>query len=187
MLDPSQVAPEQVRPLRRAEFDRLVALGFFDEDERIELLRGTLVVMTPPGPTHADVVDELVGRIVLALGGRARVRVQNPLALSDDSEPEPDIAVVAPGHYREEHPRQALLVIEVADSSLNKDRTIKASIYAEAGIPEYWVVDIAARAVEVLSAPASGVYQRVARRARGEVLVSLQFPEVEIAVSDLFP
>ena len=107
-------APENFRPLRRAEFDKLVAAGAFD-DERIELLDGVLVPMSPIGPPHSSAVDALTEILVVALQGRARVRVQNPFAASDISEPQPDLLVVARGDYRADHPRTAHLAIEVAE------------------------------------------------------------------------
>jgi Uma2 family endonuclease len=184
VLDPRDLAPERIRPLRRVEFDRLVELGRF-EDERVELLFGALVEMTPPGPPHATVVDRLTRMLVRALGDRAWVRVQNPLALTEDSEPEPDLALVPPGDYAEAHPDRAYLVIEVADASLNKDRRIKASLYASAGIPAYWIVNLRDRVIEVHEAPANGAYQRVGRHAHGEVLSLPAFPDLAIPVDDV--
>src|SRR5450631_913480 len=116
---------ESVRPLHRREYDRLVELGSFDE-ERIELLRGMLVGMSPQGAEHADVVHRLAALLARGFGDRAVVRTHSPLALGEDSEPEPDVAVLAPGDYSREHPSTALLVIEVSDTSLRKDRAIKA-------------------------------------------------------------
>ncbi|MBX3191389.1 MAG: Uma2 family endonuclease [Labilithrix sp.] len=97
MLDPMQLAPETVRPIARAEYDRMVSLGLFEDDERIELLYGVLVRMPPQDPAHSVVVQILTNRLVLALASRATVRAQLPFAASDDSEPEPDIAVVPNG------------------------------------------------------------------------------------------
>ncbi len=143
--------------MRRAEYERLVALGAF-EDERVELLHGVLVDMSPNKPGHVSPIDRLTMILVPALVGRAIVRVQSPIAAGDESEPEPDLAVVPPGDYRQEHPAHALLVIEVALSSLNKDRHVKAPLYAASGFLEYWIVDVAGQAVEVHAAPADGVY-----------------------------
>ena len=134
-----QVAFEQIRPLRRVEYDQLVGLGVF-EGERLELLRGRLVVMTPQKGPHASSVSRLNDLLVVRLAGRAQVRTQLPLSLTDDSEPEPDVAVVALGDYDEDHPHAALWVIEVSDASVKKDTELKSSIYAEGLVPEYWVV-----------------------------------------------
>jgi Uma2 family endonuclease len=185
MLDPALLAPEQVRPLRRAEYDRLVDLGYF-EDERLELLRGVLVEMSPQGAPHANAPAVLGTRLVRALGDRAHVRQHSPLALGEWSEPEPDIAVVAPGDYSREHPTSALLVVEAADSSLRKDRRIKAELYAEHGIPEYWIVNLVERIVEVHTLPAGGRYTSIATRGPGEALSPAAFPDISVPVSELF-
>jgi Uma2 family endonuclease len=114
MISADQLLPETIRPLRRLEYERLVDLGVFGKDERVELLYGTLVSMSPQKPPHAWVLSWLPERLIGALQGRAMVRVQLPLALSEDSEPEPDIAVVPSANYREAHPSRAHLVVEVA-------------------------------------------------------------------------
>jgi Uma2 family endonuclease len=179
------VATERLRPLRRVEYDRLVELGFFDEDEKIELLDGVIVQMTPQGLEHAAAIEVLTHRLVLALATRARVRVQLPFAASDISEPEPDLAVVPLGDPRLSHPEQALLLIEVADSSLGKDRRVKARIYAAAGVPEYWLVDVAGRSIEVRTDPGDDTYRHVRVMRQGETIRLQAFPDVEIAVSDI--
>jgi Uma2 family endonuclease len=173
------------RPLRRSEFDRLVDLGAF-EDERIELLSGVLVAMSPQGAEHAGVTAVLAEILILALAGRARVRSHSPLSLSDESEPEPDVAVVPLGDYTRAHPTTAHLVVEVADSSLRKDREIKAQLYASAAIVEYWIVDLGARVVEVHRDAVRGQgYSTVAIFTRGDTLVPLAFPDVRVEVSAL--
>ncbi len=185
MLDASLLLPEHPRPLRRAEYDRLVALGAF-EDERIELLHGVLVDMSPNDPGHVSPIDRLTMILAPALVGRAIVRVQSPILAHDESEPEPDVAVVPLGDYRLQHPGAALLVIEVAVSSLNKDRKVKAPLYAASGFPEYWIVNVAEKEIEVYSAPGSGVYARVTRHAAGETLGPEAFADVAVKVSDVF-
>jgi Uma2 family endonuclease len=185
VLDPSHLAPESPRPITRAEFDRLVALGFF-EDESIELLYGVLVRMTPQDPPHSSVVQRLTTLLVPPLVGRADVRIQLPFAASDDSEPEPDVAIVPAGDYRAQHPREAWLVIEVAFSSHRKDRSVKSRLYAECGVSEYWIVDIAARSVEIYTDPRGGVYATAVVRRTGEGLSPARFPELTIRVDDLF-
>jgi Uma2 family endonuclease len=132
------------------------------DGERLELLRGSLVTMSPQGEEHCDPVVELNELLVLALRGRARVRCQCPLALSDDSEPEPDFAIVPltrpPGERG--HPRRGHLVIEVAASSLGRDRELKAALYAEHGVPEYWIVDVQGRLVLVNRGPGAQGHAR---------------------------
>src|SRR3954468_3813768 len=112
---------EVIRPLRRVEYDQLVALGAF-ENERIELLEGALVAMSPIGPPHNSAVQKLNELLVLALHGRAAVRCQSSFAAHELSEPEPDFAVVPRADYDTDHPSQAYLIIEVAESSLATDR-----------------------------------------------------------------
>jgi len=184
VLDPGPLSPERIRPLRRREYERLVELGLFG-DERIELLRGALVAMSPQGPSHADAVDRLGAHLVSVLGGRARVRQHSPLALGDDSEPEPDIAVVPNGDYSHEHPASALLVIEVADSSLRKDRELKGLLHAAAGIPEYWIVNLADHGVEIHRAPSAAGYSRITRHPQTETLALAIYPDATVCVGDV--
>lgn len=182
----SPVLLESLRPLRRREYDRLVDLGVFDE-ERVELLSGVLVAMSPQGPAHASVVAELTTALILALGARAKVRAHSPLALSDESEPEPDIAVVPPGDYGREQPRTALLVVEVADSSLRKDRQLKVELYARAGVREYWIVNLAERVTEIYRVPTDGGYEDIQRRTADEPISLVAFPDVTVAVGPCLP
>jgi Uma2 family endonuclease len=177
-------APDEIRPLRRAEYDKLVALGAFD-GEKIELLHGALVAMSPTGTPHASAMQMLTVLLVRALSDRAAIRVQLPFAAGDDSEPEPDFAVVPPGDYLDDHPREAWLVVEVAESSLRHDRGVKRRLYAECGVPEYWFVNLSERVFEVHSSPAGGDYTAVTRYAEGEAIRPSQFPDVELRVDDV--
>jgi Uma2 family endonuclease len=177
--------PPDIRPLRRAEYDKLVELGAF-QDERIELLDGALVPMSPIGTRHASSVDRLVLILVRALGDRAWVRVQNPFAASDISEPQPDVLVAPLADYRLDHPSAGHLVIEVAESSLPKDRGIKLRLYAERNIPEYWIVDVASSRVEVFREPRGGSYDECRVYELGESIEVSAFPDVIVAVADLF-
>ena len=186
MLDPDALAPERIRPLYRREYDQLVELGVF-ENERVELLRGALVAMSPQSAGHAEVITRLTGIFASALFGRAAVRVQLPLALSDDSEPEPDVALVAAGDYGHAHPSTAHLVVEVSTHGSPKNAVLKAALYAEAAIPEYWVVDLAAAAVVVHRRPAGGRYQDVARLCTRDTAAPQAFPDVAIRVAALLP
>ncbi|MBI2898324.1 MAG: Uma2 family endonuclease [Deltaproteobacteria bacterium] len=175
-----------LRRFTRAELARLVALGFFREDERVELIHGCLVRMTPPGPPHSSAVDRLAEILLPRLLGRARVRIQQPFAASDDSEPEPDVAVVPIGDYSVDHPHSASLIVEVADSSLAYDRKTKGPLYAASAVPEYWVVNVPERTVEVHTAPEPGAYARL-EIVRSGVLGLSAFPDVEVQVAELFP
>jgi len=186
VLDVREIGPEHPRPLRRNEYDRLVEDGLFG-DERIELLEGVLVEMTPAGARHADVVGRLTMLLVPALVGRALVRVQSPLAISNESEPEPDLAVVAIADYQREHPRHSLLVVEVAEASLRKDLGVKATLYARAQVTEYWVVDLSTRTVRRHTDPANDGYTQVATFGPGEILHPAAFPDLAAPVDDVLP
>ena len=172
-LDPREIAPERPRPILRGEH------------ERVELLYGLLVSTRPHGPAHDATVDRLTTLLVRALGDRARVRIQGAFAASDDSEPEPDVTVLPPGDYDDEHPREAWLVIEVAESSLAKDRGPKARLYAASKVPEYWIVNLVDRIIEVHADPTAGVYRSLRRAPRGETISLVKFPDVELAVAEI--
>lgn len=185
MLDPTLLAPEKPRALKRSEYDRLVALGVF-EGERLELLDGVLVAMSPNHPEHASPIQALSQLLIPALSGRAIVRVQLPLLAAGESEPEPDLAVVPLGDYRHTHPDRVHCVIEVAQSSVLKDRTVKAALYAASGFPEYWLVNVAEGSVEVRRDPARAEYG-TNRRFGLEDTVGLEaFPDVLVRVTDIF-
>lgn len=186
MLAQRDVWPERIRPLKRVEYDALVSQGLLEES-RVELLLGNLVEMTPQGPLHADVVAKLASRLGRALPPQVEVRSHSPLAVSDDSEPEPDVAVVPAGAYDRDHPASALLVVEVADSSLKKDRGVKSALYATAGVPEFWLVNLTEKVVEVHRDPVAGRYTNVRRVGRDGQLTPVDFPTVIIPVSELLP
>lgn len=177
--------PGLVRPLKRSEYDRLIELGVFD-DERVELIQGVLVKMSPQEAPHASTVQKLTKLLMARLQERGSVRSQLPLALSDDTEPEPDVAVVPLGDYETEHPHTALLIIEVADSSLKKDRG-KAAVYASAGIVEYWIVNLGARTVEVYTSPEGDRYAEVRTLRTGDTLRPQTLPDLAIAVAEILP
>ena len=186
MLDPSELGDDAIRRLSRVEFERLVEIGFFDEDEHVELLRGWLVRMSPAGPVHAAIVARLTEALVLALAGRAEVRPQSSFAAAQDSEPEPDVAVVPRG-LTDRHPSTAYLLVEVSDSSLRKDRRLKAPVYAEAGVPEYWIVNVQDRCLEIHREPVAGRYARVERVPESGSVTLVAFSEVTIPVSQILP
>jgi Uma2 family endonuclease len=173
-----------IRPLRRVEYDQLVALGAF-QDEKIELLDGALVTMSPIGVPHCSAVQKLNTLLVLALVGRAAVRPQLAFAALEFSEPEPDLAVVPLGDYDTEHPAQAHLIIEVADSSLDTDRGKKLRLYAACGVPEYWIVNLVDRCIEVYTGVAAGSYSRTDTFVRGQSIRPGAFPDVELHVADV--
>ena len=185
MLDVQLLAPQTTRALRREEYDRLVAMGAF-EDERVELIEGVLVTMGPNEPQHASPVQVLNELLLPVLLGRAVVRIQLPIVAARESEPEPDVAIVPLGDYRRAHPDQAHCVIEVANSSVSKDRNIKAPLYAASGFLEYWLVNVPEQVVEVFRAPGPDGYAQRARYAVGETIALEAFPDVRIEVTSLF-
>ena len=156
---------ERQRPLRRTEYERMVSAGLF-ENERIELVRGVIIQMSPQNVPHATAIQRLTRWLQPALHGRADVRVQLPFVCGDDSLPEPDLAIVDPTTADgDEHPDRAFLLIEVANASLKLDRGEKAELYARAGVPEYWVVNLVDRVIERHSQPSAGAYALVTRSA----------------------
>lgn len=186
-MDLATVIQEGIRPLTRKEYHQLAELGAF-EDEKVELLYGVLVPMSPVGERHCSSVERLNELFVTKLSGKARVRIQMPVASSDESEPEPDLVVaplIADPFNAPDHPPDPLLVIEVSESSVRKDRGVKARLYAETGVPEYWVVNLVARALEIHREPAEGRYQSVQLLRTGDVARPLAFPEVVVPVDDV--
>jgi len=181
-----------IAKLSLAEYERIVATGVFDgkNRRRLELIQGELREMAPIGPAHADVVAWLnVWSVKNLREPVGSVRVQSPLALeSSESEPEPDIVWVRPKRYRAKHPRSrdVLLLIEVADSSLDLDQSEKASIYARAGIRDYWNVNLVDHTVEVRRDPRGGRYRSTRSFAGGEIVQPLAAPEVQLSVDELF-
>ena len=163
----------------------MIAAGFF-RGERVELLQGVVVEMSPQNAPHSYVIQVLTGLLVPPLHGRADVRVQLPFAANAASMPEPDLAIVARGNFMNAHPSQAFLIIEVADSSMKLDRHEKAELYARASIPEYWIVNLADRIIERHSEPTSGPYARVTPFRQGETIQPLGFPDVVIRVDEVF-
>ena len=164
------------------EYHRMGRAGVFHEDDRVELLEGQIVEMSPIGPAHAGCVAALTG--VLSRRGEERVVVwvQNPVNLGERSEPQPDVALLGPraDAYRTAHPRarDILLVIEVADTSLEHDRDVKVPLYAAAGVPEVWLVNLTDYAVTLYRDPVGGRYATLRTARRGESVTSLRLPGV---------
>ena len=145
----------ETRRWTRFEYDRLIECGFFQPTDRIELLGGQLIVAEPQSDRHYTAIQALEEALRAAFGPGWTVRTQGPVALDDESEPEPDVAVV-PGtfrDYRHGHPSRPVLVVEVSLSSLALDRAHKSSLYARAGLADYWVVNLVDRVVEVCREP----------------------------------
>jgi Uma2 family endonuclease len=176
----------QRRPLYRTEYEALGRQGAF-EDEKVELLDGQIVYAADEGPPHAAVCSRLNRLLVEAIpASEGTVRVGNPVALSDLSEPEPDFLVAEPEvhGYRAGHPDHASLVIEVAQTSRARDLGLKARLYAQAGVPDYWVVDLVREEIVVHRGPADALFASVTRHRDG-VVRALHHPQVAVDVSRL--
>ena len=183
-FDLEDPAPDGVRMWSGEEFDRLVEHGFF-EDEHVELLHGWLVTMSPQGEPHSRITGWLQHVFARALDLTYDIRGHSTFAVARDSRPEPDLSVAMRDRALVGYPRRALLLIEVSESSLRKDREIKLPLYAKAGVPEYWIVDLKASAVEVHTEPTPKGYRRVTVCRAGDVLRPLQLPAVAIPVSEI--
>jgi Uma2 family endonuclease len=182
----------QPEPLFTAErYFALVDEGVLQPDDRVELLEGVIVAMPPSNPPHAGYTSLVAHHLGRLVGDRAVVRPQAPLPLGLLSVPEPDIAIVAGKHadYLRHHPTTALLVVEVAHTSLPQDRLTKAAIYAAAGIPEYWIVNVRDHALEILRAPDRRLRLYADRRtaAPDEVVALVALPDVHVPVASILP
>ncbi|HSE84154.1 MAG TPA: Uma2 family endonuclease [Thermodesulfobacteriota bacterium] len=154
------------------EYYRMAEAGILSEDDRVELIKGEIIKMAPIGSRHAGCVSRLNNLLSRQVGGTALVNVQNPVRLSDFSEPQPDIALLKPrdDFYSNGHPtpNDVLLIIEVSDTSLEYDRDIKVPLYATALIQEVWLVNLMKDIVEIYREPRSGIYRDVHYATRGE-------------------
>src|SRR6266404_3366415 len=146
----------RTRRFSRAEYERLIELGVFQPGEEIELIGGELMVAEPQGAAHYTAIVKTARALTAAFGAGWYVRTEGPIGLADDSEPEPDVAIV-PGDaddYSRTHPSRPVLTVEVAESSLAADRQRKGSLYARAGLSDYWVLNLIDRVLEVYREPA---------------------------------
>jgi Uma2 family endonuclease len=178
------------RPITVTEYHRMGEVGILGERDRVELIEGELVARSPIGSYHHGTVNWLNHSLVHAIGERALVSVQGPVRLNELNEPEPDFAILKPrpDFYRDAHPQPSdvLLLIEVADSSLNYDRAVKRALYARHAIPELWIVDLTAGEVEICRQPQADGYATVNRVGRDGVLEPELLPGVRILASTLF-
>jgi Uma2 family endonuclease len=192
-VQPERRAAMSVQIARRYftvdEYHRMGEAGIFSEDDRVELIEGEILNMTPIGSRHAGTVNRLSSHLYDFLGKRAIVAVQNPILLNDLSEPQPDIAILKPraDFYTQSLPAPAdvFVVIEIADTSLAYDRDIKLPAYARSTILEVWIVDLDAQAVAVHTNPINDVYRNVRSYRRGETITPVQFPALSIRVDDI--
>src|SRR5262245_41474580 len=188
-------APLTLKRWSRDEYERLVDLGVF-RGEAVELVGGHLVVGEPQGSYHASALGRAGDALRAALGAGWVVRVQMPAALDDESEPEPDLAVV-PGvwaDYETGHPATPALVVEVSETSLAFDRGEKAGLYARGGVRDYWIINLVDRVLEVYrdpapdaDAPYGWIYRRAERLVAPATVWLLANPDVRISVGELLP
>ncbi len=186
----------KTRRWRRVEYERLVETGFFQPGDPVELVGGQLIVAEPQGSRHFAAVQAMEEALRSTFGRGWQVRGQGPLALDEESEPEPDVAVV-PGTFRDYvagHPSRPALVVEVSESSLALDRDHKGSLYARAGLADYWIVNLVDQTLEVYRDPTPdpagsfGWRYRSIEVLRGEASVSpLALPGASIRVRDVLP
>lgn len=184
----------QTKRWTRLEYERLIHLGVFGPGDRLELLGGQLVVAEPQGAEHYSAVRRVTRALEAAFGPGWEVRPEGPIALDEESEPEPDAAVV-PGaieDYRSAHPTRPVLAVEVAVSSLSLDRSHKASLYARAGVPDYWIVNLVDRVVEINRDPACDdrapygwSYATVQVLTEGNAVSPLSAPAARVTVASL--
>ncbi len=185
-MDDAAVMPARHK-LDVHDYERMVLVGILGEQDRVELIRGEILDMAPIGQGHEGTVNALTQALVLACQGRAIVSVQNPIRLDQWSVPQPDFAVF---RYRADFylegrrptPADALLLVEVADSSLRYDREVKLPLYAGAGIPEYWIVDLQQRVVDAYWQPEGGRYAGTATRRGGDQVALSAVPDIVVTI-----
>jgi Uma2 family endonuclease len=171
------------------EYHQMAEAGVLRDDDRVELIEGEIVDMTPIGSRHGAVVDRLNRTLVRGCGDRAIVRIQGSIRLGLHSEPQPDVALLRPRPDFYETavpgPESVLLLIEVADASLPYDRTVKLALYARAGIREVWLVDLVRNHVEVHLDAAQEGYRRCETHASGDRLAPMAFPELSLSAAEI--
>lgn len=172
-----------------AEYERMGEAGIFPEGERVELIEGEIVEMSPIGERHAACVGRLAQFLILLFQRQAIVWIQNPIRLNDYSEPQPDVALLKPrpDFYAQAlpTPEDVLLVIEVSDSTLEYDRQIKAPMYARAGVAEVWIVNLADELIETYADATGGEYQTTASAVRGEEVQARSVASLRLSVAEV--
>lgn len=181
--------PLTAYPFTVDEYHRMGEAGIFHEDDRVELIHGQVVTMTPIGDDHLSCVNRLSRLFARLADHQATLSVQNPLVLARHEEPQPDFTIRRFRHdgykAKRPHARDALLVIEVGDSSAPADRKTKIPLYAEAGIREAWLANLPEDTLEVYRGPRAGQYHDVRTARRGETVSPLAFPDLALQVDDI--
>jgi hypothetical protein len=171
------------------EYQRMGQVGILSRADRVELIDGEIVAKMTIGPRHAACVDRANRAFMTAVVGTTIVRVQGPVRLNLFNQPEPDLVLLRPrpDFYASAHPGPAdiLLIVEVAESSIDYDREVKGSLYARSAIAEYWLVDLNENVVLCYAAPGRGAYQQVRRYERGQTIAPRELPDCVISTDDL--
>lgn len=171
------------------EYNRMVQADILTAVERVELLNGEIVEMSPIGTRHAACVKRLNQLFSQLLGERALIGIQDPIHLNDYSEPQPDLTLLQlrPDFYTTAHPQpqDVLLIVEVADTSANYDRQVKIPLYAESGIIEVWLVDLVGQYLEVYRQPSANGYQQIQQLRRNQQIFIQALPDLEVSINDI--
>ena len=182
------VMPHTTHRFTVDEYHRMGRAGVFHEDDRVELVEGQVVQLSPIGDRHASCVRRLIRVFATSLLELAVIDVQNPVVLDEHNAPQPDLALLKltpDGYPVHPRPSDVLLIIEVADTSVAYDRDTKMPLYARAGIPEAWLVDLATERIRVHREPRGGEYASVRSLSRGATIALLQFPDVTVSADDV--
>lgn len=173
------------------DYQRMAEAGILSENDRVELIHGEIVTMSPVGPPHNAAVARATRALVNIVGDQAIVWIQGSIGLDEYNQPQPDIVLVRPQQdfYSSKlpSPSDTFLVVEIADSSLKYDRTIKARLYAETGIQEYWVADVKKECVFAYSNPSDNEYRLVREYHRGDMIAPQLLPECKFQIDVLLP
>ncbi len=187
--EPGTLVEPRRRPFSVDEYYRMADSGILTDDDRVELIEGEIVQMTPIGSRHAACVKKLIKVFTNMIGGEEILSVQDPIRLDEFTEPEPDIAVLKErdDFYAKSHPgpEDVLLIIEVADASVRYDREVKIPLYAKAGIPEVWIVNLPDKTIEMFRNPVESGYEETSILRKGQSLSPTAFSEVEIRVEEI--
>lgn len=172
------------------QYHQMIESRILTEDDRVELIQGEILQMSPVGRRHAACVDRLVEFLILQLASQAIVRVQSPIQLNDNSEPQPDLALLRrrTDFYQQGHPTpiDIFLIIEVSDSTIDYDREVKVPVYAQNGILEVWLIDLNTQSIEVYRESSGTDYRSKQSFSRGQVLSPLSFPDLTLTVAQIF-
>ena len=171
------------------EYEKMTTQGIIKPDEKVELIRGEIIKMSPMGTRHASSVDRLIQLFYQKLGQKIILRVQNPIRLNNNSQPEPDLSLLIPrsDFYVAAYPcpQDIYLIIEVSDSTLDYDRYTKIPLYAEANIKEVWIINLKEECLEVYRHPLHDSYQAIQKYYRGESIFIESFPEIELTLIEI--